>query len=46
VEVAAASGVPGALHLAAVGRPGARERIREEARRLGLVEGRDLVAVA
>jgi hypothetical protein len=29
-----------------VGRPGARERIREEARGLGLVEGRDLVAVA
>jgi glycosyltransferase involved in cell wall biosynthesis len=46
VEVAAAARFPGALHLAAVGRPGARERIREEAQRLGLVDGRDLVAVA
>ena len=46
VEVAAAARFPGALHLAAVGRPGARERIREEARRLGLRDGRDLVAVA
>jgi hypothetical protein len=46
VEVAAAVRFAGSLHLAAVGRPGARERIREEARGLGLVEGRDLVAVA
>jgi len=46
VDVAGALRWPGALHLAAVGRPGARERIREESRRLGLVEGRDLVAVA
>jgi glycosyltransferase involved in cell wall biosynthesis len=37
---------PGSLHLAAVGRPGARARIREEASGLGLVEGRDLTAVA
>jgi len=37
---------PGALHLAAVGQPGARQRIRAAARQLGLVEGRDLVAVA
>jgi hypothetical protein len=36
----------GALHLAAVGQPGARARIREEAARLGIVDGRDLVAVA
>ncbi len=36
----------GALHLAAVGKPGARERIREQAARLGLLDGRDLVAVA
>lgn len=35
-----------ALHLAAVGQPGARERIRDQARRLGLRDGRDLVAVA
>ena len=46
VEVAAAPRFSGCLHLAAVGRPGARERIRQEARRLGLLEGRDLVAVA
>lgn len=36
----------GPLHLAAVGRAAARERIRLEAARLGLTEGRDLVAVA
>jgi S-adenosylhomocysteine hydrolase len=36
----------GALHLAAVGQPGARERIREQAARLGILDGRDLVAVA
>ena len=46
VEVAAALRWPGSLHLAAVGQPGARARIREESRGLGLVEGRDLVAVA
>ena len=46
VEVEDALRWPGSLHLAAVGRPGARERIREASRRLGLVEGRDLVAVA
>jgi hypothetical protein len=46
VDVAGAARFPGALHLAAVGRPGARERIRDEARRLGLRDGRDLVAVA
>jgi len=46
VALAQALRWPGALHLAAVGRPGARERIREAARGLGLVEGRDLVAVA
>jgi glycosyltransferase involved in cell wall biosynthesis len=34
------------LHLAAVGQRGARGRIRAEAARLGLHEGRDLVAVA
>ncbi len=37
---------PHALHLAAVGRPGAREEIRREAARLGLIDGRDLLAVA
>ena len=36
----------GALHLSAVGQPGARARIRAEAARLGIVDGRDLVAVA
>jgi hypothetical protein len=36
----------GALHLAAVGDASARGRIRLEASRLGLVDGRDLIAVA
>jgi glycosyltransferase involved in cell wall biosynthesis len=45
VPVAGAARFTGALHLAAVGRPGARERIRAAARGLGLAEG-DLVAVA
>jgi glycosyltransferase involved in cell wall biosynthesis len=46
VPVAGAARVAGALHLAAVGRPGARERIRAAAALLGLADGRDLVAVA
>jgi hypothetical protein len=46
VSVDEAPGFRGALHLAAVGQPGARERIRGEALRLGLREGLDLVAVA
>jgi glycosyltransferase involved in cell wall biosynthesis len=46
VGLDAALGFAGALHLAAVGQPGARERIRAEAARLGLEDGRDLVAVA
>ena len=47
VDVAQAASVEGApLHLAAVGSAEARERIRNEAARLGLVEGRDFVAVA
>jgi hypothetical protein len=41
-----AARIRGPLHLAAVGQVGARERIREAARGLGLVEGEDLVAVA
>jgi glycosyltransferase involved in cell wall biosynthesis len=45
VDVAAAARA-GALHLAAVGDGGARERIRTEAARLGVADGRDLVAVA
>lgn len=36
----------GAAHLGAVGQKGARERIREEAARLGLVDGADFFAVA
>ena len=36
----------GALHLGAVGNPAARARIRAEAERLQLVEGRSFVAVA
>jgi glycosyltransferase involved in cell wall biosynthesis len=46
VPVSEAGRLRGPLHLAAVGRRGARERIRTEAARLGLVEGLDLVAVA
>jgi hypothetical protein len=46
LAVEQAGGLRGPLHLAAVGQPGARERIRGEAARLGLVEGADLVAVA
>ena len=46
VDVATAASLAGDLHLAAVGRPGARARIRAAARRLGLREGEDLVAVA
>jgi hypothetical protein len=46
VTVGEAGALRGPLHLAAVGQPGARERIRAEAARLGLVEGADFVAVA
>jgi glycosyltransferase involved in cell wall biosynthesis len=46
VSLAAAVAFRGALHLAAVGQAGGRARIREEARRRGLREGRDLLAVA
>jgi glycosyltransferase involved in cell wall biosynthesis len=46
VEVAGAAAFRGHLHLAAVGRPGARARIRAAARELGLLEGHDLIAVA
>jgi len=46
VPVREAGALRGPLHIAAVGQRGARERIRREAGRLGLVEGRDLVAVA
>jgi glycosyltransferase involved in cell wall biosynthesis len=45
VPTAEASHFTGALHLAAVGRPGAREQIAAAAARLGLAEA-DLVAVA
>ncbi len=46
VPVAAAGSFAGALHLAAVGQQGARQRIRQEAARLGLADGRELFAVA
>lgn len=46
VPVARSGAFRGALHLAAVGQAGARARIREEAERLGLVDGGDLIAVA
>jgi glycosyltransferase involved in cell wall biosynthesis len=46
VPVPRAGAWPGALHLAAVGQPGARDAIRSEAERLGLLPERDLLAVA
>jgi glycosyltransferase involved in cell wall biosynthesis len=46
LAVDAGAALKGPLHLAAVGQKGARGRIRAEAARRGLVEGRDLVAVA
>jgi hypothetical protein len=46
VRVSDAERLRGPLHIAAVARPGARARIRAEAERLALVEGRDFVAVA
>ena len=45
MDVASGSALRGGLHLGAVGQPGARERIRAEARRRGLKDA-DLVAVA
>jgi glycosyltransferase involved in cell wall biosynthesis len=45
VDVSSGSALRGALHLAAVGQRGARERIRAEARRHGLDDS-ELVAVA
>jgi len=46
VGVDRVSSLRGPLHLAAVGRPEARRRIRHEAQARGLREGRDLIAVA
>ncbi len=46
VKVERASDFPRALHLAAVGNGEARRRIRVAASRMGLLDGRDLVAVA
>jgi len=46
VPVEEAAAAKGALHLAAVGQPGAREEIRRQAARLGLRDGSDLIAVA
>jgi len=46
VPVEEAAATAGALHLAAVGQPGARDEIRRQAARLGLFEGTDLIAVA
>jgi hypothetical protein len=46
VSVDAVRDLRSAFHLAAVGQAGARARIRELILGLGLVEGRDLVAVA
>jgi hypothetical protein len=46
VPVAEAVRFPGALHLAAVGRPGAREEIRRRAAAIGLRDGHELIAVA
>jgi len=46
VPVEAAAPAPGVLHLAAVGRPGARAEIRRRAASVGLRDGEDLIAVA
>lgn len=46
VRAEEAGGYPDALHLAAVGQPGAREEIRARFRTLELAEMRDAVAVA
>jgi glycosyltransferase involved in cell wall biosynthesis len=46
IAVSEAAGLRGPLHLAAVGQKGARDRIRGEARRLGLRDEEDLLAVA
>ena len=46
LEVASAAALRAPLHLAAVGQPGARERIRREAARFGLRDGEDIFAVA
>jgi glycosyltransferase involved in cell wall biosynthesis len=46
LAVADAARVEQALHLGAVGQPGARERMRTAAASLGLVDGRDFWAVA
>jgi hypothetical protein len=46
VPVSEAAVIADALHLAAVGQPGAREEIRRQAARLGLRDGSDLIAVA
>ena len=46
VPVDEAAALGDALHLAAVGQPGAREEIRRHAARLGLRDGHDLIAVA
>jgi glycosyltransferase involved in cell wall biosynthesis len=46
LPLASAASIPGALHLAAVGQPGARAEIRRHALALGLREPTDLIAVA
>jgi glycosyltransferase involved in cell wall biosynthesis len=46
LAVEEAARLRGPLHLAAVGQKGARQRIRAEAGRRGLVDGVDLIAVA
>ena len=46
LAVGEARRVRGALHLGAVGQKGARDEVRAEAARLGLVDGQDFFAVA
>jgi glycosyltransferase involved in cell wall biosynthesis len=46
LTAAQAALIPDALHLGAVGQPGARSRLRVLASELGLVEGRSFIAVA
>jgi len=46
VDAAVGVGIAGALHLAAVGQPGARDRIRDVLRDAGRTEPTDFVAIA
>ena len=46
LDMTGGKAIPGVLHLAAVGQPGARDTVRRALREAGLEEARDFVAVA